>query len=81
MNMFTVMFAVARSIGWTSQWFEMMSEGVIRIGRPGQLYVGPTKRTVKPIEERGKLLLTSSPFKLLYRKSEEEQGGGSSELL
>lgn len=51
--MFTVMFAVARSIGWIAQWFEMMAEGALKIGRPRQLYVGPQKRSVKPIEERG----------------------------
>jgi len=33
-NMFTVMFAVARSVGWMAQWQEMMSEGIIKIGRP-----------------------------------------------
>lgn len=51
--MFTVMFAVARSIGWISQWFEMMAEGSIKISRPRQLYVGQPKRSIKPIEERG----------------------------
>eukprot|EP00331_Platyophrya_macrostoma_P002733 CAMPEP_0176423934 /NCGR_PEP_ID=MMETSP0127-20121128/10562_1 /TAXON_ID=938130 /ORGANISM="Platyophrya macrostoma, Strain WH" /LENGTH=446 /DNA_ID=CAMNT_0017804945 /DNA_START=136 /DNA_END=1476 /DNA_ORIENTATION=+ len=54
-NMFTVMFAVARTIGWTSQWFEMTSEKTIKLGRPRQLFVGQKKRTVKPIEEREKV--------------------------
>lgn len=39
-SMFTVMFAVQRSIGWICQWSEMMSEKVKRISRPRQLYVG-----------------------------------------
>lgn len=39
-NMFTVIFAMSRAIGWISQWREMMSEKVIKIGRPRQLYVG-----------------------------------------
>ena len=39
-DMFTVIFALARSIGWITQWNEMMSEPVVKIGRPRQLYVG-----------------------------------------
>ena len=43
-NMFTVMFAIARTTGWVSQWMEMISESSQRIGRPRQLYVGSKKR-------------------------------------
>jgi citrate synthase len=52
-NMFTVMFAVARTVGWITHWIEMMSdpEG-FKIGRPRQLYVGENWRDVKPIGER-----------------------------
>jgi len=53
-NMFTVIFAMARSVGWISQWLEMMSENGIKIGRPRQLYVGHTQREFIPIEKRGK---------------------------
>ncbi len=51
-NMFTVMFAIARTVGWVSQWMEMISEDNQRIGRPRQLYVGPTRRDYVPITER-----------------------------
>ena len=43
-NMFTVIFAVARTIGWISQWNEMMGEADHKIGRPRQLYKGAVKR-------------------------------------
>jgi citrate synthase len=43
-SMFTVLFAVARTIGWISQWKEMIAEPNQKIGRPRQLYVGPTRR-------------------------------------
>jgi len=52
--MFTVMFATARSVGWITQWMEMMSEKSIKIGRPRQLYVGSEMRPYVPIEERSK---------------------------
>ncbi|MGB5729182.1 MAG: citrate synthase [Thiogranum sp.] len=51
-NMFTVMFAIARTVGWVSQWMEMISEDNQRIGRPRQLYVGPTQRDYVPIGQR-----------------------------
>ena len=52
-NMFTVMFAVARTVGWITHWIEMMSdpEG-FKIGRPRQLYVGSAPRDVVPITQR-----------------------------
>lgn len=53
-SMFTVMFAVQRSIGWICQWSEMMSEKVHKISRPRQLYVGPAKRPYPNLEEREK---------------------------
>lgn len=43
-SMFTVLFAVSRSVGWMTQWCEMMNETTSRISRPRQLYVGPTQR-------------------------------------
>lgn len=51
-SMFTVLFAVARTIGWISQWKEMMSDPAQKIGRPRQLYVGPTRRDYVPMEKR-----------------------------
>lgn len=44
MNMFTVMFAMARSVGWISQWNEMMGDASQRIGRPRQRYIGAERR-------------------------------------
>ena len=43
-NMFTVMFAIARTVGWVAQWMEMIAEPNQRIGRPRQLYTGSEKR-------------------------------------
>jgi citrate synthase len=51
-NMFTVMFAVARTVGWISHWMEMVAEPNSRISRPRQLYVGPTRRDVPAMAER-----------------------------
>ncbi len=53
LDMFTVIFALARTVGWISHWNEMMEDPESRIGRPRQLYVGPRKRDYVPIEERG----------------------------
>jgi citrate synthase len=43
-SMFTVLFALARTVGWISQWKEMIEDPSQRIGRPRQLYTGPAKR-------------------------------------
>jgi citrate synthase len=51
-QMFTVIFALARSIGWISQWAEMMGEKTHKIQRPRQLYVGEAKRDFVPISSR-----------------------------
>ncbi|MDX1518537.1 MAG: citrate synthase [Gammaproteobacteria bacterium] len=51
-SMYTVMFALARSAGWISQWLEMMEDPDFRIGRPRQLYVGRETRDYVPIEKR-----------------------------
>ena len=51
-NMFTVMFAIARTVGWVSQWMEMIGEDNQRIGRPRQLYTGPTQRDYVDIDKR-----------------------------
>jgi len=51
-NMFTVIFALARAVGWISHWIEMISDPKHRLGRPRQLYSGPTERDVVPVEKR-----------------------------
>ncbi len=51
-SMFTVLFAVARTTGWIAQWKEMIEDPTQRIGRPRQLYTGPTARPYVPIEQR-----------------------------
>ena len=52
-QMFTVLFAIARTVGWVAHWKEMFNEDESqRIGRPRQLYVGPKKRNYKKIENR-----------------------------
>lgn len=52
MNMFTVIFALARTVGWISHWNEMMQDPESRIGRPRQLYAGSKARDYIPIESR-----------------------------
>jgi citrate synthase len=51
-SMFTVMFAIARTAGWVAQWQEMVSDPHMRIGRPRQLYTGPTQRDYLSIDKR-----------------------------
>ena len=51
-TMFTVLFALARTVGWVAQWNEMISDPGQKIGRPRQLYTGPTQRDYVPIGER-----------------------------
>jgi citrate synthase len=52
LNMFTVIFALARSVGWLSHWMEMMGDPEARIGRPRQLYTGYGRRDYVPINRR-----------------------------
>jgi citrate synthase len=51
-SMFTVMFAIARAVGWVAHWQEMISDPAMRISRPRQLYTGPGKRDYVPIAKR-----------------------------
>ncbi len=51
-NMFTVIFAVARTVGWISQWNEMVGEADLKIGRPRQLYTGAAKRDFVQVGDR-----------------------------
>ncbi len=51
-SMFTVLFALARTVGWVAQWNEMISDPGQRIGRPRQLYTGPSKRDYVAIDKR-----------------------------
>ncbi|MBK9160361.1 MAG: citrate (Si)-synthase [Nitrosomonadales bacterium] len=52
LNMFTVIFAVGRTIGWVSQWNEMIADAEQKIGRPRQLYRGEVRRDFVPIDQR-----------------------------
>ncbi len=51
-DMFTVLFALARTVGWVAQWNEMISDPGQKIGRPRQLYTGPTQRDYVGIDKR-----------------------------
>ena len=51
-SMFTVLFAVARTVGWVAQWKEMIEDPTQRIGRPRQLYTGYGERPFLPIDKR-----------------------------
>ncbi len=52
-SMFTVLFAVARTVGWVAQWSEMINDQHQKIGRPRQLYTGHTQRKFQPLHQRG----------------------------
>ena len=51
-DMFTALFALARTVGWVAQWNEMISDPEQKIGRPRQLYVGATQRDYVPVGKR-----------------------------
>jgi len=51
-EMFTCIFALARTVGWIAQWGEMISEPDQKIGRPRQLFTGAVRRDVRPIAQR-----------------------------
>ncbi|MDL2351837.1 MAG: citrate synthase [Pseudomonadota bacterium] len=51
-TMFTVLFALARTVGWVAQWNEMISDPGQKIGRPRQLYTGPTSRDYVSLDKR-----------------------------
>ncbi|MBC6459977.1 citrate synthase [Actinomadura sp. HBU206391] len=51
-NAFTVLFALGRLPGWIAQWREMMADPALKIGRPRQVYVGPTERHYAGVDER-----------------------------
>jgi citrate synthase len=52
-TMFTVLFALARTVGWIAQWKEMIEDPSQKIGRPRQLYTGATERSYVPLSQRG----------------------------
>ena len=52
-SMFTVMFAIARTAGWVAHWQEMIGDPAMKIGRPRQLYTGPTQRDYLDVDKRG----------------------------
>jgi len=51
--MFTVLFALARTVGWIAQWKEMIEDPSQKIGRPRQLYVGAAQRDYPTVNQRG----------------------------
>ena len=51
-DMFTSLFALARTVGWVAQWNEMIADPEQKIGRPRQLYVGAKPREYVPVDKR-----------------------------
>ena len=51
-EMFTVLFAIPRTVGWLAQWQEMITDPEQKIARPRQIYTGPRKRELVPMAER-----------------------------
>jgi len=64
-SMFTVLFAIGRTVGWISQWKEMIEDPVNKIGRPRQLYRGEKSRIYKIVEQREH----KSIFQWLWKKN------------
>ncbi len=64
-SMFTVIFAIGRTVGWISQWKEMVEDPINKIGRPRQLYRGIKSRSYQVIESREK----KSIFNWLWKKN------------
>jgi citrate synthase len=52
-SLFTVLFAIARTVGWVAQWNEMIEDPGQKIGRPRQLYTGHQRRSYVPLHRRG----------------------------
>ena len=63
-SMFTVLFAIGRTVGWVSQWKEMIEDPINKIGRPRQLYLGSKAREYTKVETREK----KSIFQWLWKK-------------
>ena len=63
-SMFTVLFAIGRTVGWISQWKEMIEDPVNKIGRPRQLYTGYSSREYQKEDSREK----KSIFNWLWKK-------------
>ena len=51
-NLYTVLFAIARTAGWVAQWKEMIEDPMQKIGRPRQLYTGHKPRNYVPVGKR-----------------------------
>ncbi|HEV2731713.1 MAG TPA: citrate/2-methylcitrate synthase [Terriglobales bacterium] len=58
-EMFTVLFAIPRTVGWLAQWEEMLQDPEQKIARPRQIYTGYDARVFVPTEKRGLTTLTS----------------------
>jgi len=52
-SMFTALFALSRTVGWITQWQELIEDPEQRIGRPRQIYTGPAERDYVPVDKRG----------------------------
>ncbi|MBI3953330.1 MAG: citrate synthase [Chloroflexi bacterium] len=52
-DMFPVLFAIPRTVGWMAQWIEMMQDSEQKLMRPRQIYIGPPRRDFVPMEKRG----------------------------
>ena len=84
LSMFTVLFAVARTVGWIAQWKEMIEDPEQKIGRPRQLYIGATERPFVPVERaRAEPAQSSRPSSVgarpaaaLFGVVEHDVGGG-----
>ncbi len=58
-EMFTVLFAIPRTVGWLAQWLELVQDPEQKIARPRQVYTGAEERSVQPIAQRGRAVLAT----------------------
>jgi citrate synthase len=67
-QMFTVLFAIARTVGWLAQWQEMLTDPAQKIARPRQVYLGSQRREFVPLHERGTAALASAEYPWAVRR-------------
>src|SRR3546814_20918857 len=76
-NMFTPMFAIARTVGWAAHWIEMVSDPTLRIARPRQVYTGAVERHVSALVTRCSLRRQkSTPTRRVYDRNRGVEGRG-----
>lgn len=82
-SMFTVMFAMSRTVGWVTQWNEMIAEGQMRIGRPRQIYSGESMRhyPMTNVSENDSLPVPASPYSFSEQQAQKEEANTGTKFI